>query len=267
MNTEFRLGIVIPLRAQSTTSAWDKVCSNLERTLRSIINQSDANVVATVVGHDCPDFMTGESSAFNARIQFNEFTDFPPPTYEKNSVNLYMNYEFDRCRKNLRGMLSLREAARVTHWYVLDADDLIHPKFVSIIKQHADADAVIIDRGYSYYENADIIHEENEFSSYCGSCTIIPDRHIKLPDSVSLDNFRETWFGAISHNTMRSTLLRRGMDVSIPKERLAMYIRNHGANLSDMRKEKSLWSSTEFMIKTHIKRPRATSSVKKDFGL
>ena len=66
---------------------------------------------------------------------------------------------------------------------------------------------------------------------------------------------------------MRATLLGKGLDVSIPKERLVMYRRNHGANLSDMRKTKSLWWSTKFMLKTLIKTPRASSSVRKEFGL
>ena len=267
MSTKFKLGIVVPLRARSTTSSWDKVCSNLERTLRSLINQSDADFVATVSGHDCPDFMQGQDPAFEKQISFTEFTDFPPPMDDSDSAKLHMNYEFDRCRKILSGMISLKETSDVTHWYALDADDLIHPSFVSISKKHANADAVIIDYGFSYYEDTDVIHEENEFSTYCGSCTIMPNRHIELPDSVLLDNFRETWFGGIAHNRMRSTLRERGMDVVVPKERLAMYMRNHGANLSDMRKRESLWLRTKFKIKSIVKKPKMLSAVRREFGL
>ena len=185
MSNNFKLGIVVPLRARSTTSSWDKVCSNLERTIRSIINQSDADFVATVVGHDRPDFEPRDAHTSREQIPFVQFTDFPAPADTGDAATLYMDYEFDRCRKILRGMMTLKRNSEVTHWYALDADDLIHPSFVSVSKRHANADAVIIDHGYSYFENFGVIHKVNEFSAHCGSCTIIPDRHLITRFSIS----------------------------------------------------------------------------------
>ena len=261
-----KIGIVIPLRAQSTISSWELVERNLRRTLNSVDRQTDKSYAAIVVGHDCPKFFREVAYSAHNQISFHRFTEFAPPQRHENLVKLYTEYEFDRCRKILGGMIELQTKQKISQWFALDADDLIHPMFTTVVKRYTNADAVIIDRGYSYYENHGVVHRENEFSAYCGSCTVLPSKYVELPDRVTEDNFRATLFGSVPHNKMASTLRSKGFHTAFPKERLVMYMRNHGGNLSDMRSLSGIIPYLKFRIKNLTKKPLNQKKIFNDFN-
>ena len=147
------IGIVIPLKAKAVSKNWDMVCKNLKRTVTSILAQSSTEFSAIVVGHDKPDFLEEirDSIDLKGSCYFLPFNDFPPPTLYQNDIETnQLRYESDRCNKILKGImhLSKNSSPAISHWFALDADDLLSNVFVETLPLYEGSDAIVLDNGY-----------------------------------------------------------------------------------------------------------------------
>ena len=68
-------GIVIPLKSKKISRDWNVTSGTLERTINSVLAQTDGDFIVVVAGHDKPEFMDGLS---DKRIRFVS-VDFPIP--------------------------------------------------------------------------------------------------------------------------------------------------------------------------------------------
>lgn len=228
-----QIGIVIPLKSKKVAKNWDTTVGNLQATVDSVVAQSSDNFNAVVVGHECPEFF---KDAFykSSNCKFLKYSDFEPPVAGEDEAENQLKYEFDRCTKILRGIMHLRnQHPLITHWFALDADDLIRNDFVKALEKYEESDVIILDKGYFYFKSTGIINKENEFSAYCGSCSVVSDRVFNLPDRVDDKSFRSTPFGNISHVHMKQRLEADGWSISVPTERVIMYVRDNGENISN----------------------------------
>jgi len=228
-----KIGIVIPLKAKKVSSRWEIVSNSLERTVASVLNQSNKSYRVSVIGHDCPDFLKGLVQ--DGQEIFCKFDELEPPkVIENDEMNNQLKYEVDRCSKILKGIMHLDNVDEdITHWFALDADDLVHSSFVEYLLDAGDYDGFIIDKGYFYYERWKIFNENDEFSSYCGSSSILSKRLFQLPDEIDEKSHRKIPFGDVSHVNMREHLEAEGLSYHVPIARLVTYVRGHGENISD----------------------------------
>lgn len=242
------LGIVIPLKAKRVSKNWDLTCSNLKATLSSISAQTNRSFHCTVVGHDEPDFL--ENRRFRDCVSFTHVNNLPPPTIGTVELENQLLYEADRCVKILTGMTELKiRRPGINYWYALDADDLIRDDFVETLQAHDGADAIIMDQGYSFYANTRIHNHENDLSRYCGSTAVLSDRLCQIDPSISTLNYRSLPFGNISHVHMRDELAKQGYTVEVPEQRLVMYVRDHGENISNLAYYNTKWLKLKKSIK------------------
>lgn len=226
------LGIIVPLKAKALSKNWALVCENLEKTVRSINAQSDESFHAIVVGHDCPNFLEGKKNIYN-QCNFFQYTDFHPPVLTNDPAQNQLLFEVDRVSKILRGIIYLKNKfSTITHWFALDGDDLIRKDFVDVVGQYETADAIILENGYIFFQKSGIVNDEDEFSAYCGSCTILSDRMVQIPDNFDLKSHKKILFGKVSHVHMKNYLVNDGYRVEIPNERIVMYVRENGENIS-----------------------------------
>ena len=268
------IGIVIPLKAKIVSKDWDIVCNNLKQTVTSILTQSSTKFSAVVVGHDKPDFLEAvrDGIDLNGTCYFLPFDDFPPPVLDQHDTEgNQLKYESDRCNKILKGImyLSKNSSPAISHWFALDADDLLRNTFVEILQLYEGADAIILDNGYFLFNSTGIVNEENSFSAYCGSSAILADGLMSLPSKVtSIDSYRKAMpYGSISHVRMRDKLTERGLQVIIPKERLIMYVRDNGENISREAYGTRLFQKFKKYIKMLLKLKFNSVKIKKEFGL
>ena len=228
---EFKLGILVPLKARAVSSNWGVVEDCLKSVLVSLNKQNEKAFECAVVGHDEPVSYSINEVCQNAKfIKFDEFT--PPDKSEKDKYQLQLKYEFDRCSKIAKGMLEL-DGNGITHWFALDADDLLHCDFVSIVKGLEDYDSVLIDNGYTYYKQNNILNENNELSAYCGSTCVVRDKLTEKPKLIDIDSYRQTFFGSLSHALVKDEFERANVNYIVPDERLVMYINDTGENISE----------------------------------
>lgn len=262
-----KIGIVIPFKSKEVSKNWDVTCRNLKATVDSVLAQTSGDYTAVVVGHDCPDFFKSEHYK-NSKCNFLHYEDFSPPKIGPDEMQNQLKYEFDRCTKILRGIMQIKENdPSVTHWFSLDADDLIHDNFVSILSSYERAGAIILDKGYFLFKSTGIINKEDEFSAYCGSSSVISDRYFDLPGTIDEKSYRRTPFGNISHVHMKQRMLEDGVKVLVPDERLIMYVRDNGENISNDAYCNTFYKKFKKCIKMIVKYRFVRKDVKAHFGL
>lgn len=262
------IGIIIPLKAKSVAKDWEVTSGNLEATVKSVLGQTVKDFRCVIVGNDCPEFLEALVNKNNIWCEFLKYDRFPPPKLGPDEAENQLKYEFDRCNKILEGIIYLkRKAVGITHWFALDADDLISNEFIRTLKNYESFDGIIIDKGFFYFKNTGIINKENEFSAYCGSSAIISDRLIKIPDSVDDKTYRCTPFGAISHVNMKVDLRSRGYSVGICKDRIVMYVRDNGENISNAAYYDTFFKRIKKFIKALIKYRFFTKNIRRSFGV
>ena len=259
----FKLGILIPLKARRVAKDWSIVEMALERVLSSINNQTSRNFECVVVGHDEPEDYCIDEVCKNTRfVKFDEFK--PPDQNAYSSMELQLKYEFDRCSKIAKGMMYLQSQS-ISHWFALDADDLLHANFVESISKLENYDAIVIDNGYFYFENRKIINKTNNLSSVCGSSCIIKAALTAAPYSLDSNAYRTTFYGKVPHMNVKNYFAEHKLNYVIPEDRLIMYIRDHGENISsyyftDLLPKIKKW------IKQHIKVIRFSREQYESFG-
>jgi len=261
------LGIVIPLKAKAVSRDWSLTCANLQATLNSVKNQKCEKFSCVVVGHDCPDFLSDGFEGGGA-IKFLRFNEFLPPEVGGDESKNQLKYEFDRCSKILKGIMHLNSSYKlVTHYFALDADDLVRCDFIDKLQKYSNFDAVILDKGYFLFKKFGILNEEDEFSAYCGSSAVVSKSIFNVPIEIDANSFRETPFGRISHVNMRRRLMSEGLNVGVMKERVVMYVRDNGENISNAAYCNTLIKKLRKFIKMIISFRFFNKNLKKSFGV
>jgi hypothetical protein len=262
-----QIGIVIPLKSKKVAKDWDTTVGNLQATVDSVLAQSFDNFNAVVVGHERPDFFKNDFYK-SSKCEFLQYSDFEPPVVGADEAENQLKYEFDRCTKILRGIMHLQhEHPSITHWFALDADDLIRNDFVKALQKYEESDVIMLDNGYFYFKNTGIINKENEFSAYCGSCSVISGKVFILPDRVDEKSFRSTPFGNISHVHMKQRLEVDGWSISVPTERLIMYVRDNGENISNDAYCNTPYKKFKKNVKSILRYKPISRDIKASFGL
>ncbi|MTI79111.1 MAG: hypothetical protein FH754_17660 [Marinobacter sp.] len=262
-----QIGIVIPLKSKKVAKNWDTTVGNLKATVDSVLSQSANNYSAVVVGHECPEFFKDDLYQ-SSKCEFLQYSDFEPPVAGGDEAENQLKYEFDRCTKILRGIMYLRnQHPLITHWFALDADDLIRNNFVKTLEKYEESDAIILDKGYFFFKSTGIINKENEFSAYCGSSSVVSDEVFSLPEGVDEKSFRSTPFGNISHVHMKQRLTDDGWSISVPNERLIMYVRDNGENISNDAYCNTPYKKLKKNVKSILRYSPISRDIKASFGL
>jgi hypothetical protein len=228
-----KIGIVIPLKAKLISRNWGQVCRSVTRTVTSVLNQTNSSFRVAVVGHDCPDSLTNVQHS--GSDIFVEFDEFAPPDITDDEPSNQIKYETDRCSKIIKAVMYLRSQDKdITHWFALDADDLLHEGLVEVLSKHEGYDAYLFENGYFFFERSGIFNVTNEFFSYCGSSSIISDKfYPNIPAEITKTSFRDVASVNVSHVHIKRFFESNGMNYYTPPERLVMYVRDNGDNISN----------------------------------
>jgi glycosyltransferase involved in cell wall biosynthesis len=260
-----KLAIVIPLKSKTVSNDWSLVESNLKRTIQSINNQTSRSFRLIIVGHEEPSFL--DDYKHREDITFIKLSEFPPPqiTGSITQSERQKLFDNDKSLKVLKGFVYLNSlVSDITHWFVLDADDLLHSSFVHNLQKLTNAeadDAIILERGYFYYEKYGVFNKSEVFSQFCGSSCILGKKLLNIPSSVLKENLSFILFNQVSHTAMPGYLLKNGIKYKVPKQKLVIYVRDNGENISAGKIE------LIYKIKRFIKmKLRATYLSKKEKG-
>ena len=213
----FFLGIVIPLKSRSTARSWAEVEARLRATVASLRGQSSADFAAVIVGHERPEF--DESLSRNL---FFVTLDSPPPPRTATPAE----QRRDKVLKKELGMRHLLTRHPITHWFHLDADDLVHEHFVETVSRMEPFDIAVVRSGYAYYPTLNRYRLLDGIDRFCGSIAITSDRwwiDRGTPAGHS--------FGGIDHRRLNEFASLRGVSLQTYPGRGVAYTMGHGDNL------------------------------------
>lgn len=256
-----KIAIVIPLKAKSVSNDWDTVQENLKLTLQAVANQTSNEFSALVVGHDKPEKILFEKYD---NINFLKFDLQPPPKKEPGTVRNIMPFERDKFSKIIYGLCKLVESDQsITHCFALDADDLIHRDFIKTVFNKGEFQSYVIQNGYIVYKTSLLINKTNELPAFCASSAVIDIESINLPtlENLRIDN---TIYWQHSHVSIPKHLIE-STNCCVLKERLVMYSRENGENISEYM-HLPIIKKIRRKIKAFIRSLRNSSDILKSFG-
>ncbi|WP_160351720.1 glycosyltransferase family A protein [Bordetella sp. 15P40C-2] len=209
--------------ASAVVGNWEHTCYMLERTLNSLLRQTDGRFVVLVCGHERPDL-----DAFSdPRVQFIE-SDAKPPKDKA-------GYRKDKMYKRLLLANHLRKLGG-GYFMPLDADDLVHCRLVEHILADDNRRGYSIRKGYALDWNNRVLGSvpgvwDASFDQVCGSSGIFYFSPSELPhlekgkkESI-LDVFAQ-------HGYWRVTSQELGRPLADVPFDAAIYVLNHSQNIS-----------------------------------
>ena len=174
-----------------------------------------------IVGHESPDL--GARPLPN--LSFLSI-DQPPPTPGADGRISLPAQRHDMRSKRAVGMRALAERGRVSHWFQLDADDLVNENFVATVSRMSPFDIALVRNGYAYYPSLHRSRCLDRIDRFCGSTVLTSDRFWIDPSAP--DGRR---YGNIAHTRVDDYAVPRGVPVHDYPGRGVAYVLGHGDNL------------------------------------
>jgi hypothetical protein len=217
--TEITFGI--PVMSSRVAKDWPSIERLLAATLRSVFNQTGAEVRVIIACHERPQI----EEVADRRVTVLP-VDFDVPRFR-------WEMELDRMRK--MEVIGSELRARGGGWlFALDADDLVARDLAKSIQASA-TKAVIVRRGYKLDAKAARYQLLNKFYGKCGSCAAVRWETSELPERPLSDNppvYHE--YVETRHYLIPRFFTDRGWTWTFLDEPLLAYVVNHGSNESDI---------------------------------
>lgn len=175
------LVFVVPIKSKQVSTNWEVFSLLIERTMRSICQQTSQNFKIVAACHEIP-----ELNFEHPALEFLQ-VDFEPPTEENikkfDADDGYRNgaKEADKAKKLMAGIAYARKY-NPTHFMVADADDCIHRDLVKFVENdRQETLGWYFKKGYIYNEGSNLIFlNKNTFNILCGTCIIIKAEYVDL---------------------------------------------------------------------------------------
>lgn len=212
------LVFIIPLKSSRLSSSWERVCQLLERTLKSVCNQTSSNFEVIIVCHEKP-----ELSFSDPRIHYLS-VDLPLPG------NDFVSKDKDKMCKMLLGMIKA-DSMNPSHLMFVDADDCVSNRLAEFVDQNIDQNGWFIGKGYEYREDIQQLkyrskglHLRTNTSHIIRMDLLKPDLTIPL-EEVRSDNF------ILQHPDTANILKGRGTPLKELPFPGMVYITDNGENI------------------------------------
>lgn len=222
----------IPLRSKRVSNNWDLVSTNLYRTLRNLVNQTDQRFGIVLVCHEIPDFLVSNSKEddlplIKAKVHIISLHNIVPPPCDVSE------FSADK-RTKKRAMGAYLRSIGVDDFYFMhfDADDLLRVDFVEKVLRNDNGNGYLIENGYlldmTTGELALSDRKKLPFYMHCGSCAAIHFDKLDLP--ASMNDINSAFSLYQNHKQYEAVSIGRGKPLTRLNEYSAVYCINHGDN-------------------------------------
>jgi hypothetical protein len=264
---------ITSLRHPQNASSWDHVLDLLDRTLRSVCNQTAPDFKVIVVHNESSCLRSHSPGVIYHAV------DLPPnPFYDHGSgTEAGRNaFRWDRGQKYLAGLYRAREFTdTLARPYIMfiDADDCVSAHLTEFVNRSSQPDGWYLDQGFLYQEgDRSAYHLPANFSLICGTSHIIRYDHFRLPNEMSAVD-RDYILRALgSHVYIREMLAESGILLKPLPFTGAVYMM-HDDNHSRIHKYQTLIENYDkgrraFRTLRMLTRFRPlTKSLRREFGL
>ncbi|PZE21643.1 glycosyltransferase family A protein [Paenibacillus xerothermodurans] len=224
----------ISLKSKRVSRNWGRVQTNLARTLRSILNNTDSHYRVVVAGHEKPRI----KELKHRKVHWLS-VKFKRPTGPG-------GFSRDKMRKRRVIGAYLRKVGYSGYFMPLDADDWIHYRFVELIRKLPKADAFIFRSGLMInVVRKEVWWRKDRFFIGCGSSAM---HHFKTKDFPRKPNSsRKVAFGMVlkDHKKVSQHVTRRRRRYCMVELPLITWVLAHGDNNSMLKGKKDNSVSAE----------------------
>jgi hypothetical protein len=224
------MAFAISLKSKTVSRNWNKVQSNLAKTLHTILNNSDSNFRIVIAGHEKPRI----SEIQHRRVKWLPMS-FPPPSSIK-------GFSKDKIRKRKAIGVYLRKIGFYGYFMPLDADDWIHYRLVEYVRSQPKKAAIIMKRGMMVnLLKKEVWLRKDRFYKGCGSGTIFYFANKDFPLSSNGRALQKKPFRIVlrAHPKVVRNLAKFHKPYKFEKMPLVTWVLAHGDNNSMLKGKKN----------------------------
>jgi hypothetical protein len=184
------LGFVVPIKPRSVSKDWSYDTLLLERTVRSICNQTCNQFKLVIVYNDKPKIEFQNSNIIYVQYPFPLVTVDQIEDYESYVKNYYKREYAEKMMdkgKKIHYGCKIAIEAGCTYLMGIDSDDLISNQLAGFVNCHAHTKKPgwRIKKGYIYEEGSRILIKKSDIQNINGSTHIIRKDLVTIPDFTS----------------------------------------------------------------------------------
>lgn len=183
------IGFVVPITPKNHSKDWRLANLMLERTVRSICNQTSRNFRLIIVYNDKPEIEFTDDNIQYIHYSFPEIT--VPQISDFDFMSQWFAPEYaermmDKSRKITLGCKVAKELG-CTYLMAVDSDDMISNKIAEYVNQNLNTKIAgwRISKGYLYNEGSRFIIKNDRIWAMNGSTHIIREDLIEIPNFES----------------------------------------------------------------------------------
>ena len=272
----------IPLRAKETAKDWNGVLSRLQKTIKSIFNQTNPEFRCIVACNKIPEM----DKNYDDRLEFIELPDMPIPG---NWLEMARDkfWKLTMIAVRIHEILEM-QAKPEDGIYVMpvDGDDLLNRKIAEYCSRYPNENGFVSKDGYVWQTGKRYFRVYKQMHTYCGSCNIVKmyldDLPEKCPADPRLCHDGET-AGELNarypirydHNTIVEHYANAGKPFSQLPFRSTVYVLGTGDNISSIfhsehsvHREKKRFHPIAFLRSINIFTMQLiTPHIKREFGM
>ncbi|MHA7843711.1 MAG: hypothetical protein ACX93I_10350 [Winogradskyella sp.] len=167
------LTFVVPIKSERVSGDWLEFCKLVERTFKSICNQTDQNFKLVAVCHEIPQIDFSHKNIHYLKV------DFEPPIKKDGESDDSINKrrELDKGKKLKLGAKYSKEKFDTDYVMTVDSDDYVSNRIVAYVNsEKKDIPGWYTKNGYLHFEGKSFLFATFKFSYLCGSSIIVkPD--------------------------------------------------------------------------------------------
>ncbi|MGY6529033.1 MAG: glycosyltransferase family A protein [Cyanobacterium sp.] len=242
------LVFIVPLKSEKVCKSWDRVSQLLERTLKSICNQTSSHFKVLVVCHEKPIITFSHPDV-----------EYIPMTYDiPEHPNRIVKGLTDKGRKVLRGIVEAKKF-NPTHVMFVDADDCVSSKLASFVEKHPSCNGWYFSNGYKYLEGEPYIYiKRGKFYTLSGTANILKYDILDIPDNPEYNRGYGYYKFYLDHQKIPDKMKTKNLPLKALPFIGAIYTLGAGENMS----------GNEDILKFNwLNRRKLTDKVRSDFTL
>lgn len=180
------LGFIVPIKPKRHSRNWALDNLLLERSVRSIYNQTCSNFKVILVYSDMPEITFTDANLHYVHYPFGDFTVKEINDWQDRSkwyAAPYAERMMDKGRKIMLGC-KLAKDLGCTYLMSVDSDDLVSCKLTAFVVEHKNTKSPgwRILKGYMFEEGSKMVVKNTKIWGINGSTHIIREDLVKIPD-------------------------------------------------------------------------------------
>ncbi|TCZ80963.1 hypothetical protein E0485_01375 [Paenibacillus albiflavus] len=230
------VAFAISLKSKIVSRNWNNVQSNLAKTLRSILNNTDSHFRVIVAGHEKPDI----KEIRHKRVTWLP-VNFPPPSNQK-------GFSRDKMRKRKVIGEYLRKIGFSGYFMPFDSDDWAHHRLVQYVRSQPTRKNFVIDTGMMInLVKKEVWLRKKRFYIGCGSSAVFYFANKDFPLTPETNNAEKKPFHLVlkAHPKVIQNLRTLRRPCKIVKFPLVTWVLGHGDNNSMLKGKKNNTVSAE----------------------